>query len=81
MIVDRCAAKQPEALVSAPINPSLFAPIGIGALILWRFYSRTPAGSPSNYATTPLTLLIFGTLAGYVTYAVGLIRWQGVTFP
>jgi len=165
--------------MSTPINPSLFAPIGIGALILWRFYSRmrrmigrqklsivrpwitvcvfplltallvatnlsrpeslasigagmaigvglgfyglrvtrfeaaadglfytpsahvgialslllagriiyrliqvngltaTPAGSPINYATTPLTLLIFGTLAGYyVTYAVGLIRWQ-----
>jgi cytochrome b561 len=33
-----------------------------------------------NYATTPLTLLIFGTLAGYyVTYAVGLLRWQRQT--
>jgi hypothetical protein len=168
--------------MSTPVNPSLFVPVGIGALILWRFYSRvrrmvgrqrlsnvrpwitvglfplitvllaiasgmqpmpllalaggaavgtslgvyglrmtqfektaeglfyTPsahigvalsllilgrivyrfiqvywateagAGSRVNYATTPLTLLIFGTLAGYfVTYAVGLLRWQHQT--
>jgi hypothetical protein len=39
--------------------------------------SESPAGPQINYATTPLTLLIFGTLAGYyVTYAVGLLRWQ-----
>jgi membrane protein CcdC involved in cytochrome C biogenesis len=165
--------------MTAPFNPSLVVPIGIGALVLWRFYSRarrmvgrqqlsnvrpwitvcvfpiltvllamasvaqpmspqallagivvgiclgvfglrttrfettpqglfyTPnahlgialsllllgriiyrliqvysvsesAGPPQiNSATTPLTLLIFGTLAGYyVTYAVGLLRWQ-----
>jgi len=30
-----------------------------------------------GYATTPLTLLIFGALAGYyVTYAIGLLRWR-----
>jgi hypothetical protein len=40
--------------------------------------SSGPVGEPQiNYATTPLTLLIFGTLAGYyVTYAVGLLRWR-----
>jgi hypothetical protein len=39
--------------------------------------SGSPAGPQINYATTPLTLVIFGTLAGYyVTYAVGLLRWQ-----
>ena len=26
--------------MAAPLNPSVFAPIAIGALILWRFYSR-----------------------------------------
>jgi hypothetical protein len=166
--------------MASPLNPSLVVPIGFGALILWRFYSRmrrmigrqqlskvrpwitvsffpvlaallawvsiahptsllalgagltigvglgiygfrvtrfevTPAGlfytpsahvgialslllagrilyrliqvyavsggaAPPNadaYATTPLTLLIFGTLAGYyVTYAIGLLRWR-----
>jgi hypothetical protein len=35
-----------------------------------------PGGGP-QVATTPLTLLIFGTLAGYyVTYAIGLLRWR-----
>jgi uncharacterized membrane protein YidH (DUF202 family) len=50
--------------------------------ILYRFIqvysaSGSVAGPQVNYATTPLTLLIFGTLAGYyVTYAIGLLRWQ-----
>jgi hypothetical protein len=31
----------------------------------------------SNHAATPLTIAIFGLLAGYyVTYAVGLLRWH-----
>jgi hypothetical protein len=35
-----------------------------------------PAGS-SSFAPSPLTLLIFGTLAGYyVAYAIGLLRWR-----
>lgn len=39
--------------------------------------SGSVAGPQVTYATTPLTLLIFGTLAGYyVTYAVGLLRWR-----
>jgi hypothetical protein len=165
--------------MTAPFNPSLVVPIGIGALVLWRFYSRarrmvgrqqlsnvrpwitvcvfpiltvllamasiaqpmsplalsagivvgiclgvfglrttrfekTPQGlfyTPNahlgialsllllgriiyrliqvyavsgsdgppqiNSTTTPLTLFIFGTLAGYyVAYAIGLLRWQ-----
>jgi hypothetical protein len=34
-------------------------------------------GPPHLAMTTPLTLLVFGTLAGYyVTYAIGLLRWQ-----
>ncbi len=33
--------------------------------------------SPSDFAISALTLLIFGTLTGYyVTYAVGLLRWR-----
>jgi hypothetical protein len=37
-----------------------------------------PGQNPSlSYATTPLTLLVFGVLAGYyVTYAIGLLRWK-----
>ena len=34
-------------------------------------------GPPTAVAYSPLTLLIFGTLAGYyVIYAVGLLRWR-----
>src|SRR5882724_10409319 len=51
--------------------------------IIYHFIQVYPAtGSAGaaqqvNYTTTPLTLLIFGTLAGYYfTYAVGLLRWQ-----
>jgi len=33
--------------------------------------------SSSDFARSPLTLVIFGTLAGYyVAYAIGLIRWS-----
>ncbi|MEP6739471.1 MAG: hypothetical protein ABJA61_03780 [Caldimonas sp.] len=32
---------------------------------------------PADFARSPLTLLIFGTLAGYyVAYAIGLLRWR-----
>lgn len=37
-----------------------------------------PGQDPSlSYATTPVTMLIFGVLAGYyVAYAIGLLRWK-----
>ena len=35
------------------------------------------AGSPAEFGRSPLTLLIFGMLAGYYTrYAAGLLRWK-----
>jgi hypothetical protein len=41
------------------------------------FSGEQPAPPTAAYATTPLTMLIFGTLAGYyVTYAIGLLRWR-----
>jgi hypothetical protein len=59
------------------------------ARLVWRFLftGMAPAGAglaagsavpgqPPQTALTPLTLLLFGTLAGYYfTYAVGLLRW------
>jgi hypothetical protein len=42
-------------------------------------YSANPYADPaaSNFAASPLTLGIFGLLAGYyVTYAIGLVRWR-----
>ena len=41
------------------------------------FSSGSLVGRPTDFARSPLTLLIFGVLAGYyVTYAVGLLRWR-----
>ena len=42
-------------------------------------YSTNPYApqSPNDFAASPLTLAIFGLLAGYyVTYAIGLISWR-----
>jgi hypothetical protein len=50
---------------------TLLVPAGIAALVAWRLYSRT------RLVRSPLTLFIFGTLAGYrVAYAIGLLRWR-----
>jgi len=67
-------------------TPSAHVGIALSLLFIGRILYRVlsvywtsapPAGPPANYATTPLTLLIFGTLAGYyVTYAIGLLRWR-----
>lgn len=66
-----------------------FAPIGIGlsALLIARLVyrgleiagaHRTDPGGLQVLVTTPMTLLVFGTLASYYTgYAVGLLRWRG----
>jgi hypothetical protein len=61
-----------------------FAPIGIVVALLflarlgWRgveFY--THAGAPENFGRSPLTLLVFGILAGYyMTNSYGLLRWR-----
>ena len=51
--------------------------------IAWRFIQLNAAGGIGanpygpGFVSSPLTLLIFGTLAGYyVSYAVGLLRWR-----
>ena len=53
----------------------------IGRLLyrLFVMYSANPYAqtAPDDFAASPLTLGIFGLLAGYyVTYAVGLTRWR-----
>ena len=50
------------------------------ARIAWRLYEMqgipvAPGGA--QLATSPLTLVVFGTLAGYyAAYAIGLLRWR-----
>lgn len=47
--------------------------------LLYRGYEFYMLGAahPSDFASSPLTLLVFGVLAGYyTTYAAGLLRWR-----
>ena len=40
-------------------------------------YHMLGAAHPSDFAGSPLTLMVFGVLAGYyTTYAAGLLRWR-----
>jgi hypothetical protein len=67
-------------------TPNLHLGIALSLLLLGRiayrvvqvYLSTLPAAAtPMDFVQSPLTLLIFGTLAGYyVTYAVGLLRWR-----
>lgn len=42
----------------------------------YEYYMLGPA-HPSDFASSPLTLIVFGVLAGYYTmYAAGLLRWR-----
>jgi hypothetical protein len=48
----------------------------IGYRFAQLYLSGAPASSHSAFVSSPLTLVIFGTLAGYyVSYALGLLRW------
>jgi hypothetical protein len=47
--------------------------------LLYRGYEFYVAGvsRPNDFASSPLTLLVFGILAGYYTsYAAGILRWR-----
>jgi hypothetical protein len=47
--------------------------------LLYRGYEFYVLGTaqPQDFASSPLTLLVFGILAGYyTTYAAGLLRWR-----
>lgn len=42
----------------------------------YEFYAGG-VGRPDDFASSPLTLLVFGILAGYYTcYAIGILRWR-----
>lgn len=59
----------------------------LAARILWRvlqiaFIDPTLPRSMGHFARSPLTLAVFGLLAGYyVVYAAGLLRWRGSLPP
>jgi hypothetical protein len=51
--------------------------IGRMAWRAWEYYSLNGAVAHQDFARSPLTLAVFGVLAGYyMTYAFGLLRWR-----
>lgn len=51
--------------------------IGRMAWRAWEFYSTGGTMMGHDFVRSPLTLSVFGVLAGYyMTYAVGLLRWR-----
>jgi hypothetical protein len=68
-------------------TPSAHLGIALSLLVILRLGYRAvhaaligaqfDPGQPAEFVRSPLTLLIFGTLAGYyVAYAIGLLRWR-----
>ena len=66
----------PNPYLGVALSVLLIARIG------WRYaqlyaIGAPIGGSPADFGRSPLTLLIFGMLAGYYTaYSTGLLRWQ-----
>ena len=66
----------PNAHLGIALSLLLIARIGYRAAQLY-FASGATQEASTTFVRSPLTLLIFGTLAGYyVAYAIGLLRWR-----
>jgi hypothetical protein len=67
----------PSAHLGIALSLLMVLRLGYRALHVAREGGQLVGGPPSDFASSPLTMLIFGTLAGYyVSYAVGLLRWR-----
>src|SRR3954468_15749983 len=66
----------PNAHLGIALSLLFVARIAYRAAQLYLAPGLTPEGGAA-FARSPLTLLIFGTLAGYyISYAIGLLRWR-----
>ena len=65
----------PNAHLGIALSALFLARIGYR---MWEIYSMGPAaGGNADFGRSPLTLAVFGLLAGYyIGYAVGLVRWR-----
>jgi hypothetical protein len=67
----------PSAHLGIALSLLLLARLGYRMVQLFMLTGEAGINSPGDLTRSPLTILIFGTLAGYyVTYAVGLLRWR-----
>jgi hypothetical protein len=67
----------PSAHLGIALSVLLVGRVGYRAMQMYSMADVSSAPRPLPFTGTPLTLLIFGALAGYyVTYAIGLLRWR-----
>jgi hypothetical protein len=65
----------PNAHIGIALS-ALFA-CHIAYRIVELYVLRTATGIPADFARSPLTLVVFGMLAGYfVAFAIGVLRWR-----
>jgi len=66
----------PNAHLGVALSVALIVRIGFRLVQVTAMTPAEPA-PPNAFLSSPFTLVIFGTLAAYyVTYAIGLIRWE-----
>jgi hypothetical protein len=66
----------PNAHLGVALSVALIVRIGF-RLVQVAYMTPTDSPPPNAFLSSPFTLAIFGTLAAYyVTYAIGLIRWE-----
>lgn len=67
----------PSAHLGIALSVLLIGRVGYRALQMYSVADVSSTPPPVPFTGTPITLLIFGALAGYyVTYAIGLLRWR-----
>ncbi len=70
----------PNAHIGIALTVLLMARIGYRFYEIMVMTADQAQTHMQDFGRSPLTLLVFGTLAGYyVTYAVGILRWRAST--
>lgn len=72
----------PSPYLGIALSLLLFLRLGYRAVHAMLAGGQFSAGTPADFVASPLTLAIFGTLAGYyVSYSIGLLRWHAAAPP
>ncbi len=67
----------PSAHMGIALSLLLFGRLVYRLFRIYALEGQASATMPTDFANSPLTLVIFSMLAGYyVTYAIGLLRWH-----
>ena len=67
----------PSAHLGIALSVLLIGRVGYRAMQMYSMADVGSAPRPVPFTGTPITLMIFGALAGYyVAYAIGLLRWR-----